>query len=521
MATIDQGYIDIGKRCGLAEPSVEIVQSWLACRSQRWLLIIDNADNPENDYLKYLPPGGKGNILITTRNPEMLKYSTVGSEDLQGLEPNIARELLLKAATIPESLWKDKFEAALAAVKVLGLHTLAIVQAGAFIGQGRCTLEQYPAEFRQRKDELLKFNSLQLVSEYQNVYTTFEVSAQYLLHSESQEHTDALELLHTIAFMHNNSIHEGIFEVAFEKAMKLNKPRINIKRNCYALTPNHISMLPEFAQGKEPLMFDPMRWRRSCSVLKSLSLISVHEQNGLLAISMHPLVHTWAKERLIPVTRCKMWQSAAAVLAFNCAKAPIDHLRWDLSLLPHIQACVGHETELYTRDIADLESAKMLLLFTQYLYDRRDYRTMDTLLTRSRSKLEDFDRAAKEIGFKIRILMSGSAQAQRNYAKAKEILEEAYEVYGKFLPQGHNDYLQLQGDLAHIYAQTQQTPKAVELCESNVRFLERLAEDDPQKLNAQCNLAHAYLGDGRTDEALHLMQHVVELRKKLPENDIA
>lgn len=52
----------------------------------------------------------------------------MGSEALEGLEPNLARELLLRAILIPESRRKEKAKAAVAVVQIIGLHTLATIR---------------------------------------------------------------------------------------------------------------------------------------------------------------------------------------------------------------------------------------------------------------------------------------------------------------------------------------------------------------------------------------------------------
>ena len=203
LATADQGYANIGRRCGVADTSVESVKSWLALNNKRWLLIIDNADNPVIDYSQYIPFNKSGDILFTTRNHECELYNTVGSERLEHLEHEYAQQLLLRVAYPNESQRKEKEQAALSVVKMLVSHTLAIIQAGAFIKQKFCRLEEYPAFFREKKGDILKFHSKQHESEYGNVYATFEVSSRYLQDSNNQENLDALSLLHTLAFMHS------------------------------------------------------------------------------------------------------------------------------------------------------------------------------------------------------------------------------------------------------------------------------------------------------------------------------
>ena len=108
----------------------------------------------------------------------------MGSEILDDLEPELAQKLLLRATYLTKSRWIEKEKAAMAVVKILGSYTLAIIQAGAFVRQKLCTLEEYPTLFQQQKGQLLKFQSKQNLSTYGNVYATFEVSAEHLQKSK-------------------------------------------------------------------------------------------------------------------------------------------------------------------------------------------------------------------------------------------------------------------------------------------------------------------------------------------------
>ena len=164
------------------------------------------------------------------------------------LEPKLARKLLLRATSIIESQWKEKEKAAMAVVNILGSHTLAIIQAGAYIRQNLCTLEEYPTLFQEKRVQLLEFYSRQNLSVYHNVYTTFEVSAEYLQKSKLPESLDALDLLHTLAFMHNNGISEIMFQRASQYASELKDSGINNDEEVLALSMHHITRLPDYAQ---------------------------------------------------------------------------------------------------------------------------------------------------------------------------------------------------------------------------------------------------------------------------------
>lgn len=79
---------------------------WLAAERTRWLMIFDNADDPALNLHDYFPPCVHGNILITTRNYDMIRHATPGHEScfrVSDMQPEDSVELLLKAANVPLS----------------------------------------------------------------------------------------------------------------------------------------------------------------------------------------------------------------------------------------------------------------------------------------------------------------------------------------------------------------------------------------------------------------------------------
>ena len=52
--------------------SVESVLQWISFLQEKWLIVFDNADAPPPEVVeKFIPPGNRGNILITSRNKSM------------------------------------------------------------------------------------------------------------------------------------------------------------------------------------------------------------------------------------------------------------------------------------------------------------------------------------------------------------------------------------------------------------------------------------------------------------------
>ena len=492
------------------------MKSWLACNSERWLLIIDNADNTDYqniDYAIYIPHSKKGDIIITTRDRECGAIEARDSHSLECLEPELARELLLRAAHVAEHRRKEKTEAALAIVEMLGSHTLAILQAGAFIRRKLCTLEEYPTTFQQRKQELLRFHSKQGMSTYGNVYSTFEVSAKYLLSSQLPEHLDALDFLHTLAFFHNSGISETIFQRASDYGSEL-RDTGGSNDKIFSLSTGHIARLPKYFHQERPSPQNRSRWREARATLESLSIITVDEDD--YSITMHSLVHTWAKERQGDQDRCKAWLSAATILALSC-KGCYGYRAFFIVLQPHVRACVSHDLVNYTQSISEMEAAQLLFQFAYVLRQMTDWSSVSPLLQCIRLRLQNRDNVDKNIVLEIEIFTARELVEQGYYPEAVEIYTEALHSQAQGLAEDHPDRVDLQRALAYAYEKNEQIQEAIELLENISIKVQKLAEDRADRLIVEDNLASAYSSNGQIDEAIELFEHIVKVEERMAE----
>ncbi|KAJ7486481.1 hypothetical protein FB451DRAFT_1534312, partial [Mycena latifolia] len=93
--TIDTGLksIAVTKKIGdIAQDALD----WLRSKQNEWLLFFDNADDPKIDLHQFIPRCKHGNVLITSRNPQLRGY---GSHSLvSDMEEIDAVELLLRSA---------------------------------------------------------------------------------------------------------------------------------------------------------------------------------------------------------------------------------------------------------------------------------------------------------------------------------------------------------------------------------------------------------------------------------------
>ena len=474
-------------------------------------MIIDNADESERDYAQYIPSGMSGDVLFTTRVPECKEYNTVGSEKLEDLEPELALELLYRAADIAESQWKEKKEAAMAIVKILGLHTLAIIQAGAFIKKGLCSLEQYPIVFKQQQGKLLKFHAKQNLSTYGNVYATFEVSAEYLQKTALPEASDALDLLHIIAFMHSSGISETMFQRASKYASALRGSEPDEDKEGLFLSASHTARLPDYVQGWTGVQ-DRIRWRQACTVLENLSIITVNKNDDCFAISLHSLIHAWAKTRQERQSQCRAWQAAATIVALSC-EGYCNYQRFFTAVHAHVRACVNPEIEDFTRTLSDMEAAQIYIQFAYILYTTRDERSLHPLIERMRLRLQDSFENDHEVAIEIKTFTGRMYIEQKKHSEAVAVFQDIMETRSRVLPEDNSMRLASQHNLADAYSSNRQFDKAVQLFEHVVKIQERLPPNHPDKLVSQHELASAYREDGQIEKAIQLFEHVVKIRE--------
>ncbi|THX97796.1 TPR-like protein [Aureobasidium pullulans] len=215
----EQSFADLAQAVGLSNTTVQHVVHWLSNISRPWLLVLDNCDDKEINVSKFIPSSG-GSIIITTR----LAGFQGTLEVLDTLNHGDAIELLRKACILDVEEQEAYTHDADAVVELLGCHALALVHAGAYIRQGYCSLARYPQLFRQQRQRLMHFKPGHRIPGHDSVYTTFEISAQYLVSSEDPVDHEALGLLSVLAFLEGSNIREDIIIKALESGQTPDTP---------------------------------------------------------------------------------------------------------------------------------------------------------------------------------------------------------------------------------------------------------------------------------------------------------
>ncbi|KAE9389055.1 hypothetical protein BT96DRAFT_866523, partial [Gymnopus androsaceus JB14] len=248
---------------------------WLKTHEANWLIIMDNVDDPQLELGKFLPSCDHGNVIITSRNPDLVQIAGKSAE-IKDMEPNDGTQLLLKHAFKSKVKGKDEKLAALIA-KELHYFALALVQAGAYINQHK-SLSSYLDLLKSQQAELLSRDISQSLDNYtMSIYSTWNLSWNKLEESSKV-------LLNICAYLHYERIPYVLFQRAIENIEYLEPGEsINSAKSFLVMV------------GTESMKWDIMKMNEIVHKISTYSLLNVI-QDGIF--SFHPLVHRWMMERM-------------------------------------------------------------------------------------------------------------------------------------------------------------------------------------------------------------------------------
>ena len=96
--TIKSGLQNIALTKSIGSDHTEALQ-WLATQTDEWMLLFDNADDPSIDLYQFFPESAGGNILITSRNPQLSVHAPGACHQVSNMEEDDAVQLLLTSAS--------------------------------------------------------------------------------------------------------------------------------------------------------------------------------------------------------------------------------------------------------------------------------------------------------------------------------------------------------------------------------------------------------------------------------------
>lgn len=524
---------------------------------QRWILILDNADDLHGNYDQYIPSGNRGAILITSRDRRCAHLGTAeGHEELDKLEKADSIKLLQKVARLSDASQGTEDEAA-ALTKHLDYHALAILQAGAYIFNKQCGIVDYLGDLRKNRPGVLGKSSLiHMESRYKTVYATIEASMVFLEPSDAEEseqtRIDAFQLLRVLSTFHYENVPLCVLVDACQgvkKALKTPEPR---ETHSNVLTAWHVEQAPEFVMRGDDDVGE--RIDEAVERLKSLALVRVNSsEHAWKSVSMHRLVHSWAGDRqndqerndALRMTECIVALSHYALRSWN---------PYYYQFVPHLKLLVESDEELVesaaqsrcmlqtcvqiawmyyrmglSKDTYEFTSRLVQRLGLEYQEPTAEfrglYRVFGMALNNEGSRpiqalrilqaIANLDEKTLDANDPARLNNLGSlGNAHRMRAQTKNavvVLRKVVEAQ-KELGKEHKSLLMAQHDLAAALSDDGQNKEAIMLLENVVEIEQRLfPEDKPERLASQHSLAVAYLKDERVEEATPLLEEVARI----------
>ena len=475
IALAESGFIAIATTLGSRVQNVLGAVQVLANTKEKWLLILDNADDPGIDYQQFFPPGKYGTVIITSRMIDCSQYNTIGLIELGPLANAASLELLMKASRLSRTEKQSHTQDAEEIINALGHSTLAVIQAGAYIAAGHCKVDEYVKMCQVHRQRMLTYEPRQASPRYGNIYATFEVCATTGLNGKSEQSKDALCLLEILAMLHFSDLPFQIFEEAWNGSQKVLNTGASSRST---LTQWHISHLPSFlvADQSECLQWDPYRLNEASHLLQSFALIT--RANGDLA--MHPLVHAWAIDRQDRERKAQSWLSTGCVIALSNYGSSF----W-----------IANQSRLRTHLHTFLDDVNVNMMLGNGPADM----ILGIVL---------------ECGNILLKLWNGSSEGMTRIFEQTE--SECSRVFG---PE-HAYTSTSQANLASIYRYQGRWEAAEKL---EVRALETrervLGEEHPSTLSSMSNLALTFCYQGRWNEAEELGIRVMEISLRVLDED--
>ena len=511
LATINMSLKGISS-ISAAQSSDKSVLQWISGIQEEWLIVFDNADNLSPDVVaNFIPPGKRGNILITSRNRSMRRL--VASEnviEINEMEEADAITLLLQASCLDAS---EHQQAAKTIVTLLGCMPLAVDQAGAYIESGKCDINKYPMLFSSHRQTLMQDATFRGASEYdRTVYGTWDLSFKEIKKRASGENSQAAKaailILGICAFFHHSNISEDIFQSAAEESGKYVVDTEMAIKLPHAVKLLDCALLALHNDGQ----WDDLLYGQGISVLLSFSLIK--RDQLLKRLSFHSLVHCWSRDQMSKTEQQRKYEVGSIILSCAISRrlSSYDYGLRQL-IFSHIKA-----NELYgdEMDITKPYYDDMYNNFRFVMEEIGDWNNAEQLAIQVLQKRKQL--LGAEHPYTL-ISMEDLAKTYHHQGKlneAEELEVQVLDMRRRLLGAKHSDTLISMGNLASTYCYQGKLYKAEKL-EVQVLDLskELLGTEHPHTLIRMGNLARTYYHQRKLNRAEQLEFQVLDMSKKL------
>jgi tetratricopeptide (TPR) repeat protein len=488
----------IPQAAGGDEDVKKVVQQYLSSgRAGRWLLVVDNADDPDiffgneqsRGIVDYLPESETGLAMYTTRTPEVAAEARGDVIELRAMDREDAVAFLTKSLTRKDLLRDDASTTEL--LDELTYLPLAIAQAAAYLNRNRMPVAAYLQLLRNTEQDLVALMSREFRDDTRYhglanaVATTWIVSFSQI----RKIYTAAADLLAFMSCVEWKAIPRSLL------------PRAEAKWQMEEAIGTLVgySFLVRRADSSQ----DDNKNSNWSAGIDS-------EEETEEWYDMHRLVHLatrlWVSKHgdAAKVLEEAIQQIARVFPSDDYANRAV----WR-AYLPHALRLLEGEQE---QNIA--ERSGLCLSVGRCL--RVDGRIREAVrwLEQSCRRREGLDEDDTDLLLSQHELAM-AYQADGQVRRAVELLEHVVAVREKALTEEHPDRLASQHALAGAYQVNGQVQEAIQLLERVVALKTKvLAKEHSSRLTSQHVLAIAYQADGQVHEAIKLLEYVVAVREK-------
>ncbi|KAH8826737.1 hypothetical protein DL96DRAFT_1815823 [Flagelloscypha sp. PMI_526] len=476
----------------IGETAADAVR-WLSCQTNRWLLVLDNADDKKYSIQKYIPTSIHGNVIITSRNPELSGLTTrdSGSRRIENLEKWAAEVLLKKLVGAKGKPTDDDDSLVTQAVEMLHCFALAITQAGSYMSATGRGYQEYIELFGVERSRLLRERKGHVPDNYPwSVYTTWAISFDQLK-------TAPRHFMQVCSYLHHTGIPKDLFMRAAEA-----EPLEDVDEGAQIWLSEFMNHTRNSEGRWIPVAFDEM-----IQNVMSFSLIDYDSEMRLF--SFHPLVHEWTREA-IQFAYSQDFPDIQCALQLVALSAPITYDKSSASvllnrrLLPHLDCLVPGALHV--------SSVPMVLRLSAIYEQTGRWNDLASIFERA----TDIGRSVG--GWSIEACTNSLGLAYGRLGRHAEALELQLSVLAKLkqkLGDEHPKTLTIISNLAMTYQALGKYAEALDLQLSGLATTERIrGAGHPDTLSSMNSLASTYQALGKYQEALELHLSVLANQKQ-------
>ena len=464
------GKLFPGKLFQKQPEAVAAVLDWLS-RNDSWLLVYDNAEKPEA-IKDFLPPGGRGHALITSRYRHW--RGVAKTLEVSNFRREEAIAFIRKRTGIDDDESADKL------ADTLGDLPLALEQACAYIEQCKVTLPEYLALLNERQSELL--DKYTPDSHEASVTKTFLPTIECI----RKEEPAAIDLICLFAFFAPDYFPHPIIQIVAEK------------------WPDVIS---------EPLRStaqDKVKFNEAVASILSFSL--VEKEGDFLFI--HRLVHAVIRETMPDDVKKQFASKAVNIMQgiIPDGGKPSDVRFWNIMrlLYPHALTAAewGEKFEVELEHVAAIYNQ-----LGNYSWGRAAYTEASRLYERSlKIKHKVYKSDDQSIAQALNNL-GNVLQDMGDLAGAKEKYEQSLTIFEKVLGKDNPNIANLINNLGEVLREMGDFLGAKEKDEQALQIRrEKLGEDHPDTAQSLNNLGLVLQAKGDTDGAKKNFEQALKIR---------